>query len=44
MEEEFVRTRNTGAFSEIRENLPFVLTYNPQSLSYYDKRLSDHDT
>jgi hypothetical protein len=42
--EDFIRTRNTGAFSEIRENIPFVFTYNPQSLSYYDKRLSDHDT
>lgn len=43
MEEEFVRTRNTGVFSEIRESTPFIIIYNPQWIPNYDIRLKDHN-
>ncbi len=42
--EEFVRTRNLGAYSEYKESTPMIILYNPQSLFRYDKRLKDHKT
>jgi tetratricopeptide (TPR) repeat protein len=41
--EDFIRTRNTGAFSEIRESTPFIIIYNPQWIPNYDNRLKDHN-
>lgn len=41
--EEFIRTRNTGAFSEIRESTPFIIIYNPQWIPNYDSRLKEHN-
>lgn len=42
--EEFVRTRNLGVYSEIKESTPMIILYNPQSLVYYDKRLKEYET
>ena len=42
--EEFVRTRNTGVYSEYKESTPFIVLYNMQSFTYYDKRLKEYDT
>lgn len=42
--EEFVRTRNYGVYSEIKESTPMIILYNPQSLVYYDKRLKEYET
>ena len=42
--EEFVRTRNLGVYSEVKESTPMIILYNPQSLVYYDKRLKEYET
>lgn len=42
--EEFVRTRNTGMYSEYKESIPFIILYNTQSFTYYDKGLKEFHT
>lgn len=42
--EEFIRTRNTGVYSEYKESTPMIILFNTQSFLYYDKRLKEFET